>query len=309
MLAVSVIIPNYNHGLYLKLRIDSVLNQSFKDFEVIILDDYSTDNSRVVIEEYRNHPKVRHILYNNVNSGSTFKQWKRGIELARSEWIWIAESDDWCEPVFLETLMNGINAQTAIAISQSLVVSNTGKVLWNSKGNYLAAASNGLEYIYERMLRENSIFNASMCIFRKSYFFNVGPEFTTYKFCGDWLFWINILMQGEIFVSGKILNYFRKHVQDVSNKAYRSGLYYIEYFKLIDHLRSRDIIDEGRSRDLMFEKFIFLLKDREIDSTVKKHIVKEFQRRIGNFVFKAKIQFALFRLKQRAKAFLLPDVT
>ena len=48
---ISVIIPNYNHSLYLKDRIDSVLNQSFQDFELIILDDYSTDNSREVIEE------------------------------------------------------------------------------------------------------------------------------------------------------------------------------------------------------------------------------------------------------------------
>ena len=72
---VSVIIPNYNHAPFLKERIDSVLNQSFDNFEVIILDDKSTDHSKEVIESYRNHEKVVHIEYNSQNSGSTFKQW------------------------------------------------------------------------------------------------------------------------------------------------------------------------------------------------------------------------------------------
>ena len=55
---VSVIIPNYNHAPYLKERIDSVLNQTYQDFEVIILDDCSPDNSVEVIEQYRSNPHV-----------------------------------------------------------------------------------------------------------------------------------------------------------------------------------------------------------------------------------------------------------
>ena len=76
---VSVIIPNYNHAKYLEERIDSVLNQSYKDFEVIVLDDYSTDNSKEVINKYAGHPKVSHIILNEENSGSTFKQWHKGF--------------------------------------------------------------------------------------------------------------------------------------------------------------------------------------------------------------------------------------
>ena len=61
---VSVIIPSYNHEKFLKERIDSVLNQTFQDFELIILDDLSPDNSREIIESYRAHPKVSHIIFN-----------------------------------------------------------------------------------------------------------------------------------------------------------------------------------------------------------------------------------------------------
>ena len=94
MPTLSAIVPNYNHGPYLKLRIDSILNQTYEDIEVIILDDNSQDNSVEIIESYRTHPKVSHILLNDRNSGSTFIQWEKGINLATGKWIWIAESDD-----------------------------------------------------------------------------------------------------------------------------------------------------------------------------------------------------------------------
>ena len=94
---VSIIVPNYNHEKYLDERIQSILNQTYQDFEIIILDDCSTDNSKFVIEKFRNNEHVSHIVYNEQNSGSTFKQWERGFELAKGELIWIAESDDSCD--------------------------------------------------------------------------------------------------------------------------------------------------------------------------------------------------------------------
>src|ERR1700709_2423208 len=102
---VSIIIPNYNHEKFLDLRITSVLNQTYQDFEVIILDDASTDNSRAVIERYRQHPKVSRIVYNTNNSGSPFSQWEQGMHLAAAEWLWIAESDDYASPGFLSSLV------------------------------------------------------------------------------------------------------------------------------------------------------------------------------------------------------------
>ncbi len=102
MAEVSVILPNYNHGKYLDERIGSIINQTFQDFELIILDDHSTDNSKSIIEKYRSHPKISHIEYNAINSGSPFRQWNKGIEVSRGSLIWIAESDDSCKLNFLE---------------------------------------------------------------------------------------------------------------------------------------------------------------------------------------------------------------
>ena len=92
---VTVIIPNYNHAKYLRQRIDTVLNQTYTSFEVIILDDCSTDNSKDIILSYKDNPHISNIVLNSENSGSTFKQWNKGFELAKGDYIWIAESDDY----------------------------------------------------------------------------------------------------------------------------------------------------------------------------------------------------------------------
>src|SRR5260370_20691240 len=96
MPTVSVIIPNYNHARYLRQRIESVLRQTYQDFEVILLDDCSTDDSRSILSSYAGDSRVR-MEFNEVNSGSTFKQWNKGVRLARVEYVWIAESDDYAD--------------------------------------------------------------------------------------------------------------------------------------------------------------------------------------------------------------------
>ncbi len=69
MPTVSVIVPNYNHASFLKQRINSILEQTYQDFELILLDDCSTDNSREILEQYRSNPHVSHIAHNEINSG------------------------------------------------------------------------------------------------------------------------------------------------------------------------------------------------------------------------------------------------
>ena len=107
---VSVIIPNYNYQDFIIERIDSVLNQTYPIYELIILDDCSPDNSVEVIEE-----KIKTItgdtkitfIKNEVNSGGVFRQWKKGFDLATGDYVWIAEADDTAESTFVEELMKG----------------------------------------------------------------------------------------------------------------------------------------------------------------------------------------------------------
>jgi len=111
--SVSVIVPNYNHAPYLRQRIESILGQTYKDIEVILLDDCSTDASRAIISEYSNDPRVR-IEFNKVNSGSTFKQWKKGMGLAHGEYVWVAESDDYADERLLEKLVKVLDEEPEV---------------------------------------------------------------------------------------------------------------------------------------------------------------------------------------------------
>lgn len=241
---VSVIIPNYNHEQYLTERIDSVLNQTYQDFEVILMDDCSTDNSRSIIEQYRSHPKVSLVVFNEKNTGSTFKQWDKGIGLANGKYIWLAESDDWCEPNLLTYLVEGIekDEQCVISFCQSYSIRDTNVITGVSRYEYLAELVDGDTFMREKMLLYNPIFNASMVLWRKEYFHQVSTGFMDYKLCGDWYFWMDLCRLGKVHVSGRVLNYFRKHDKDVSGEAMRSGLNYVETLKIINIFFQRGLI-------------------------------------------------------------------
>jgi glycosyltransferase involved in cell wall biosynthesis len=237
---VSVIIPNYNHAPFLKERIDSVLNQTYQDFEVIILDDCSTDNSREIIEQYRNLPKVVQIEYNTTNSGSTFKQWEKGIKLAKGEWVWIAESDDVANPKLLSSLQACVTNNTSMVFCKSEIIDNHGKKseflqcshfpnnkYWESFLNQNMSIYSR-SFIQNEMYRFNQIVNSSSAIFRKRYFPQNDPFLTKFKLCGDWYVWINILSKGGGYYVDEALNYFRIHDRTVRSESKNEIFTYFE---------------------------------------------------------------------------------
>ena len=229
MPTVSVIIPNYNHASFLKQRINSVLYQTFQDFEIIILDDCSHDNSRDIIEEYRLHPKIKCIVYNTINSGSSFKQWKKGIELAESDYVWIAESDDWCEPSFLAEMICAFNENNDLVLAHcQLLCIRNGIIEWRTDSKLLKEISEGNVFNIQNMLGYNGIPNASGVVFKRKCFFHIGDQYLKMLYCGDWFIWSQICRQGKVFTSGKYLNYFNKHEGDVSGNATVNGLDFTE---------------------------------------------------------------------------------
>ena len=166
MPVVSVIVPNYNHAPYLRQRLDSIFNQTYQDFEVIILDDCSTDNSKKIIEEYRNRPQVSHVVYNEKNSGSPFKQWAKGFSLAQGEYIWIAESDDWAELNFLEETVNRIkNNNVNLVFTNSFII--TPEKQTTDIDIQEDRIFNGRKLLRQEMIFHNFILNASAVLFKK----------------------------------------------------------------------------------------------------------------------------------------------
>lgn len=223
---VSIIIPNYCHAPYLEQRITSVLNQTYPNFEVIILDDKSPDNSLEIINKFRNDAHIKHIVANERNSGSTFVQWNKGIELSNGEIIWIAESDDYCEPTFLEKCVSEYvkDKNCAIVYCSSEYVDSQN----NDLGTYSVYPQEkyhltGKDFIKERAAFGCAIWNASSAIFNKNLALIISKQYESYKACGDRLFWIEMAELGNVIHINEILNYFRQHQNKVSPKRFRDG--------------------------------------------------------------------------------------
>lgn len=222
---ISVIVPNYNHANFLKKRIDSILDQSYTNFELIILDDCSTDNSSKIIESYKNHPKVSQIIYNRINSGCLFLQWQKGIDLAKGEWIWIAESDDFSSPLFLEKLVERITKQTVLVYSNSFIV-DSNDLVYSDSTQWLKDLSitkwtsdyteDGNILFSNYWAYKNIVSNTSSIIFRKDIVSKlIFPS--NFQYCGDWLFFAQFCFYGDIAYIAETLNYWRQHKQTTRN--------------------------------------------------------------------------------------------
>ncbi|WP_291594815.1 glycosyltransferase family 2 protein [Bacteroides sp.] len=233
---VSVIIPNYNHKEYLSQRINSVMEQTFIDYEVILLDDHSTDNSQEILSSYQDNPHISHIILNPENSGSPFHQWEKGIKLAKGKYIWIAESDDYASPLFLEYAVNALEAhpKASLCYTGSHIIDGAGEPIkiegfdkWEEDG--LSYVFNSHEYIKSHLLHHNSIYNASMVLFKKEGCLSaITSEYKKMHYAGDWLFWIEQCRKGDVIEVRKKLNYFRKHNTNTTLKGDENGNAIIE---------------------------------------------------------------------------------
>jgi O-antigen biosynthesis protein len=217
---VSVIVPNYNHAPYLRQRLDSIMNQSFRDFEVLVLDDASTDNSSEIIQTYAHYPMFR-LMFNETRNGSAFKQWQIGLENTRGEYVWFAESDDCASPYFLSRLLPILENDKSIGLvyCQSYLIDPSSRVVgdaiqWTDdldpsrwKKNFI---NNGRVEIKDYLSKKNTIPNASAVLLRASVLRSIDGLDAGYTLCGDWLLWIKILLQSNVGYVAEKLNYWRQ---------------------------------------------------------------------------------------------------
>ncbi|MFI3304232.1 MAG: glycosyltransferase family 2 protein [Rikenellaceae bacterium] len=288
---VTVIVPNYNHARYLPSRLDSILEQTYENFELIILDDKSTDNSLEVINKYREEPRLREVIVNKVNSGSPFIQWERGIKLAKGKYIWIAESDDYADPQFLEKCVVAMeqHPQSVICMSGSHFADESGNILHNklerwSKPSDDIIVDSGIDFI-PRMFHQNLVYNASMVLFRREGALSeTDMQFTKMRYCGDWLFWMEQMSKGDVLTIRQKLNYFRQHSENTTkkgaiNNSSENEITYIR-IKLYDKLSSFNIKGLSRRDLALFKGNTYrAIKHMNVSKEEKRALFKDLQKR------------------------------
>jgi glycosyltransferase involved in cell wall biosynthesis len=222
-----VIIPNYNYAQYLASRIDSVLSQTYPIYELIILDDASTDGSLSLINEIiAGTDSDCRLIVNEENSGSVFHQWAKGAFSAKGDLIWIAEADDLSDENFLATVVTGFtNSNVVMSYSESKQVDESGRLIGSSYGKYTEEVSstkwlsnyiaNGSDEVKEALSIKNTIPNVSAVLFDASLFKRTIEshldQVLSLRFTGDWLFYAFLLEHGDIAFFSEALNIHRRH--------------------------------------------------------------------------------------------------
>nr|BAP91646.1 glycosyl transferase family 2 [Phormidium sp. KS] len=181
---ISVVIPVYNSEKTLKETIESVLNQTFQDFELIIINDGSTDKSLEIISRIKDE---RLKVFSYPNAGLSASR-NRGIDLAKGEYISFIDADDLWTPDKLESQLKALleNPQAALAYSCTDCIDESGKFL--GKGSYLSFSGD----VRANLLLTNFVDSGSNVLIRTEALKKVGKFDESRKSCEDWDMWLRL---------------------------------------------------------------------------------------------------------------------
>ncbi|MER8922459.1 MULTISPECIES: glycoside hydrolase family 99-like domain-containing protein [unclassified Mesorhizobium] len=236
---VSVIVPNYNYARYLGARLSSIADQTMRPYELIVLDDASTDESVEVIQQFLADCDIScRLVVNAQNSGSVFRQWMRGVEMARGDYVWIAEADDLADPGFLAELMPAFERdEVVMSYCQSRQIDGAGRVLSEHYLDYVADIDrsrwtkpyvvDGRQEIAEALYLKNTIPNVSGVLFRREALREALSqhldEIASYRNAGDWVAYLRLLEKGDIAFHPHALNAHRRHQSSVTIGSFNAS--------------------------------------------------------------------------------------
>ena len=183
---VSVIMPAYNCEKYVVEAINSVLAQTYKNWELLVLDDGSKDNTLQIIEEFSRKDSRIKALPNGKNMGVSATR-NRGIELASGDWIAFLDSDDMWEPLKLEKQFEVIENKSAEFLF-------TGSSYINEEGEPFKGLFEIPEKVAYKKLRNQNVISCSSVLVKKKYFENIKMEKDDMH--EDYAVWLRILKLG-----------------------------------------------------------------------------------------------------------------
>jgi len=282
---ISVILPSYNYERYLPERLKSILTQTYPIYEIIAIDDNSTDNSVQILKQFAEHaPVPLKVFENSDNSGSVFKQWAKGIALAGGDYIWIAEADDLSEKFFLEEIVKGFHDDTVVlSYSQSRQIDANGETIAPDYCNYTNDINQdkwkndylrpGIDEICDSLAIKNTIPNVSAVVFAKRDLSGILGDLVSYKVAGDWFFYIWLLKTGSISYHARSLNLHRRHEKSVtiSEKAQE---HFNEIVKVQDYVKNNFPVDHlTQEKVLRYRDYVrkYLMDKTRLESSEFKY--------------------------------------
>lgn len=226
---VTVLIPSYNHALYIEQLLNSVIQQSYgyEWIELIVIDDCSTDNSASIIQKMADEHNFQFIL-NELNQGICANI-NKGILLAKGQYICISGSDDYWTLDKLELQVKHLEENPKAAVCSGNVI----RV--DAEGNHLAPdkqkSAPARAYTFKEVFLRDFPFSTTCAMIRKSVLTELGGYDETLKI-EDYYMWLKIAAAGyELHFLKELMGYYRIHA---TNTIHKSLFIYSEMTKILD---------------------------------------------------------------------------
>ena len=202
---VSVYITNHNYGSYLKKAIQSVLNQTLKNFELIIIDDGSTDNSKKIINSYKKNNKIIKIFQKN--RGLTVSN-NLALRLAKGKYIMRLDADDWLDNNALEVMSNTLERSPDIGLvfPDYFEVDRTGKIT-----NLVR------RHDFKKVKLHDQPAHGACTLIRKDCLEKIGGYSEKYDRQDGYYLWIKFIQKYKVLNINLPLFFYRKHESSLSN--------------------------------------------------------------------------------------------
>lgn len=215
---ISICVTNYNYERFIKETLDSVLSQTYKNFEVIIIDNASTDSSMDIIKSY-NDPRIK-VFQNEENIG-LYQNLNKCMEKASGELICLLHTDDVYTPNFLEEVVKAYNEYP----EHKFFI--TGVYFWHSQNNkkfpWHPYKSGGVISQTEALIRlafENNIGNGLNVVMHRDALEKVGNFSNKYRYAADAELWLRMVEEYEFVYIPKLLTYYRIHSYNLTHSVY-----------------------------------------------------------------------------------------
>lgn len=232
---VSVLIPTYNYAHCLDEAIQSVLEQQYQDFELIIIDDCSKDNTDEVIQKYLSDARVRYYK-NSVNLGLV-GNWNKCLSYANGEYIKFLCADDKFRYDLLDKFVSAMEQYPNV----SLVVCN--KTMFGKSSVTVELPfkhlQSGKEILHHTLNTKGWLGEPTCVMFRKSNL-HLGPFKPGMVWLPDWEMWIRQLTAGDCFIVSEPVAFVRNHSQQLTKKVVKQFTHYFEEYELCKAIRENN---------------------------------------------------------------------
>lgn len=219
---ITVGIPVYNGEKFIAQTLESIINQTYKNIEIIISDNKSIDNTTNIVREFMSKDRRIKLNINSVNLGFSGNL-NKIIELANSEYIAIYHADDVYEPTIVEEQVKFLEANKELAgcFTLAKVINEKGE---NKKSIFVYNAKNmrkdliiNLDFFINKLANENNIFICPTSMIKKSVYVDLGGYDSSLKFIEDQDMWLRILLKNKLGIIAKELVKYRVHQGQGSN--------------------------------------------------------------------------------------------